>query len=148
MKKPILAFFLFMSMVCTAMAPPSNVLDIIVDSTPIISYEIGNYKPLIVGMYKYECNGIDTLVNKHEQAYGPLQIRQCLLDDYNKLNHTKYVLTDCFNYELAAKIFLYFTNHDKKGNLIPNKTWEHAAKDWNGSGPKTNNYWKEVKKLI
>jgi hypothetical protein len=129
------------------MAPPNGVITI-VEPTPIVYYSGEMYAPLIEALHQWEASKNDTLVNTREQAYGGLQIRQCRLDHYNALNGTNYVLTDCFDYELSKKIFLYFTNHDSNGNKIPDKSWEKAAKDWNGSGPMTIAYWEKVKKIL
>jgi hypothetical protein len=147
MKKSIIAFFLFMSVIGTASAPPYTSLSI---SAPTAIYfdDGGSYAPLINAMHIHEAGGSDTIVNELEQAYGGLQIRQCRIDHYNILNGTNYTLIDCFDFELSKKVFLYFTCHDSAGKHIPNKSWERAAKDWNGSGKATEIYWENVKQLI
>jgi hypothetical protein len=147
MKKLILAFFLFMSVIGTASAPPSNTMFIPIP-TPIIYFDGGSYAPLIDAMFTYEASR-DTLAhNDLEDAHGGLQIRQGRLTDYNICNGTNYTLEDCYNYEISKKIFLYFTNHTLSGKHIPYKTWEWAARDWNGSGRATEIYWENVKNLI
>lgn len=129
------------------MAPPSNVLYI--PSAPVIHYVENNlYGPLIDALFQHEASCNPFAHNDKEDAHGGLQIRQGRLDDFNKCNSTNYTLDDCYDFELSKRIFLYFTNHTLKGKLIPNKSWEKAAKDWNGSGPKTEIYWENVKNII
>lgn len=147
MKKLTLAFFLFMSITGTALAPPSNTM-YIPESKPILYMDAGSYTPLIDAMFTYEASRNPFAHNDLEDAHGGLQIRQGRLDDYNTCNGTNYTLDDCYNFELSKKIFLYFTNHTLSGKLIPYKTWEQAAKDWNGSGKATEIYWENVKNLI
>jgi hypothetical protein len=39
---------------------------------------------------------------------------------------------------------LYFTNHRlSDGKHIPHKSYEQAARDWNGSGVMTTIYWEK-----
>ena len=130
-----------------AMAPPSDTL-FIPETQPIVYYDGGYYQPLIRAIYLYESGCNPYAVNTTENAHGGFQIRQNRLDHYNKLNGTNYVLTDCYDLELSKKIFLYFTTHDSSGREIKPKSWEQAAKNWNGSGPMTETYWENVKNLI
>lgn len=147
MKKLLLTFLLFISVIGTATAPPSNSL--IIEKAPIIYFiDAGFYSPLVDAMFKYEATNDSLAYNPKEQAYGGLQIRPCRLEHYNTLNGTNHTMTDCFDFNFSKKVFLYFCNHDGNGNLIPWKSWEQAAKDWNGSGPKTAVYWENVKQLI
>jgi hypothetical protein len=147
MKKLLLTFSLFILTFCTAVAPPSGTI-FIPEATPIIYHDAGSYRPLIEALMHWESGHDPFALNRKEDAYGAFQIRAGKLEDYNKANGTNYILTDCYNLELSKKIFLYFTNHTLSGKPIPQKSWEHAAKDWNGSGPMTITYWEEVKKRI
>jgi hypothetical protein len=47
-----------------------------------------------------------------------------------------------FNYENSRKVFLYFAS------LIGPYDIEKIAKAWNGSGPKTEYYWKRIKEYL
>lgn len=147
MRKLLLTSLLFIFLFGTAMAPPSGVL-MIPMAYPIIHFDGGNYEPLMDAIYHYETHYNSLAVNSLEEAYGGFQIRQNRLNHYNKLNSTNYTLKDCFDLEVSRKIFLYFTNHNANGKPIQPKSWEQAAKNWNGGGPKTITYWNEVKKLI
>lgn len=111
-------------------------------------YDCGNYEPLIEALFIWEANEDPYAYNDLEGATGGLQIRQCRVDHYNYLTKSYYTLADCYDMNISKRIFMYFTNHDNSGNLIPYKSWEQAAKDWNGSGPMTETYWENVKKLL
>lgn len=126
----------------------SNALLIINTPRPIISFSHSKYMPLIEALFTYEASRNPMAHNDKEDAHGGLQLRQGRLDDYNNANDTHYTLEDCYDLNISKKIFIYFTNHTLKGKKIPDKSWEQAAKDWNGSGPKTEKYWENVKNLI
>ena len=68
---------------------------------------------------------------------GHFQIRQVRLDHYNRETGLNHVLNDCYDYELSREIFLYFAR---------GKTYEKAAREWNGHGKMTDEYWRKVKK--
>lgn len=138
-------------MINVSMAPPSNMLIVpeeVFRVPKILYYDAGFYSPLIDAMYMHESKRNTFAFNPKEDAHGGLQIRPCRLEHYNKLTNSTYTLEDCYNFEISKKIFLYFCNHDGSGKLIPWKTWEQAAKDWNGSGAMTLTYWEKVKQLI
>lgn len=90
------------------------------------------------------CNNPDT-INAAEQAYGPGQIRQVKLDDFNEAQGTEhsaqgrkeYTLEDCMDEKIARDIFMW---HCSRYNDA-----ETAARRWNGSGPMTDEYWKKIK---
>jgi hypothetical protein len=155
MKKLLLAFFLFISIMSTASAPPVGTL-YIPEEKPIICISCNGYLPLVNAIGKFETGNCDTVVNRsfiphtleREMSTGRLQIRPCRVNHFNKLTGKNYTINDMCNFEKAKEVFLYFTNHDGAGKRISPKSWERAAKDWNGSGPKTNTYWENVKKLI
>ena len=79
-------------------------------------------------------------INWEEMAYGPGQIRQCKLDEYNNANGTHYTLQDCFVEEISREIFMW---HCMKYNSI-----ETAVKRWNGSGPATEIYWNTISVML
>jgi hypothetical protein len=97
------------------------------------------YDPLIEAISIYESNKQDSALNVKENAIGRLQIRECRIKHYNQLTGKNYAHEDMYDFRKAREVFLYFA----KG-----KTYEQAAKSWNGSGPMTIQYWEKVKKLI
>ncbi len=116
---------------------PSSVCLVIEHRTPV-----NPYKQLINAIGKVETN-YDTLAyNPVEQAAGFFQIRPIRLEDYNKRTGSRYKMKDLFNYEISEKIFLYYAAMTDPHDL------EKIARKWNGSGAKTIEYWKRVKKQL
>lgn len=137
----LLLGILFSSLSIGSMDTPPELL--ILESDGIQSYE-----PLIRAIFIHESGGNQFAINTSEMAVGPGQVRQCRVDHYNKLMGTSYQLADFFSYELTREMFVYFTCHDGNGNEIEPKSYEMAARDWNGSGPMTIEYWNKVKTLL
>jgi len=115
---------------------------------------------LVNAIIKVESGGDDHAVgdkNLIQKAYGALQIRQPLVDDVNRLFHTKYKSIDCLgNRKLSLWLFdRYMEIYGK------DKTDEQKSRLWNG-GPSGLNiphnnakiekmlqeYWQKVKKFI
>ena len=100
---------------------------------------INIYDPLIKAIIQVEsCNG-KYLYNSKENAVGHFQIRQVRLDHYNRETGLNHALTDCYDYDVSREIFLYFAR---------GKSYERAAREWNGSGKMTDEYWRKVKKEL
>jgi hypothetical protein len=104
-----------------------------------ISYVESNYDALIEAIGYYESHNTDIIVNEKEQAYGRLQIRQCRVEHYNRLTGKSYTLKDMFDFKKSREVFLYFAE---------GKTYEQAAKSWNGSGPRTITYWDNITSIL
>ena len=145
---PIAVLLFFMNLQ-VAFCPNNNILTIPA-SSPIseVPMLISNYSTLIDAIFQHESGRNTEAYNAKENAVGGLQIRQCRLDHYNKLTGNNYTLNDMYNFEKAREVFIYFTNHDNSGKRIRNKSYEQAAKNWNGSGPMTELYWSSIKPLI
>lgn len=97
------------------------------------------YERLYTAIRKYESVDGKFLFNAKENAVGPVQIRQCKLDDYNRLTGKHYLLQDCYREDVSREIFFYFAT---------GKSYEQASKKWNGSGPMTEVYWNNIKNLL
>jgi hypothetical protein len=100
------------------------------------------YRVLInaIGMVE---TGFDTLAyNTVEEAAGFFQIRPIRLLDYNRRTGSNYQMKDMFDYYIAEKIFLYYAV-----NIGP-YNFEKIARNWNGSGAMTIEYWKKVKAFL
>jgi hypothetical protein len=84
----------------------------------------------------------DTTINRDEWAYGPGQIRQAKLDDFNKARALRlrsvpeYTLQDCLHESVAREIFMW--------HCMQYNDTELAVKRWNGSGPRAEEYLKKV----
>jgi hypothetical protein len=151
MKTILLAILLSFGLASQAFCPDNKVV-YIPEARPIIMIKpipVDNYGPLIDAMFQFEA-GRNTLAhNPKEEAYGGLQIRQGRLTDFNNCTGNNYTLNDMYDFNKAKEVFMYFTNHTLHGKPIPNKSWEEAAKNWNGSGPMTETYWAQgIKPLL
>lgn len=100
---------------------------------------ISGYEPLVRAVTWIESMDGLYVYNPAEEAVGWFQIRQCRVDHYNRLLGTSYVLEDFYDYALSRKMFLYFA---------AGKSFEQAARQWNGSGPMTIDYWNRIKVLL
>lgn len=128
--KKILLLITFLLLTINLLAPNEKVLYI--EERNAINY----YDPLIVAITWVESKHGLYIWNPEEEAVGQFQIRPIRVNDYNRRTNSNYKLEDFYDYELSKKMFLYFA---------AGKTYEQAAKDWNGSGKMTIEYWKKVK---
>lgn len=97
------------------------------------------YEKLISAVVKVESSGDNLAYNEIEEAFGAFQIRPIRVLDYNIRTGKNYKAEDCFSYELSREIFLYYA-------LITGfHDYESIARNWNGSGKKTLDYWKKIK---
>jgi hypothetical protein len=113
---------------------------------------------LIEALIAAESSGNDYAVgdeNLPNKAYGPLQIRQPYVDDYNRWHKTSYKAEDCLgNRPLSIKICKSYIDHYATAarlGRIP--TDEDKARIHNGgpSGWKKNStvkYWTTVKEYL
>lgn len=129
----ILLVIFFSLLTAGAAAPDLNVI-FIVKPDPINAYE-----RILMAVFHVECNGNLKAYNQLEEAKGPLQIRPIRLLDYNLRTGNKYLLDDCYDFNISKKIFMYYAL--KTG--YPN--YEVIAKNWNGSGKMTSDYWEKIK---
>lgn len=132
----------------TLFAPSSNAITLVEIEKPIKLSD--KFEPLAKAVFHWETRGsMDTLSYNHrEQAYGAFQIRPCRLEHYNRLTGKNYTLKDMYDYEKAKEVFIYFAIHDRRGRLTENRSLETVAKEWNGSGPMTIEYWKNVQEIL
>ena len=105
----------------------------------LVSEPIGAYDRLIKAVVLVESFGDTMAYNLTEEAVGAFQIRPIRLLDYNQRTGNNYTSEECYNYEISKKIFLYYA--DQIG--IPH--YETIARNWNGSGVTTLDYWERVK---
>lgn len=115
------------------------------DSNSMIVFQprpIQPFNELMVAIGMVETMGNVYAYNEIENAVGKFQIRQVRIDDYNRRTGSKYVLEDMFDSGLSEKVFLYFASQ------IGPYHFEKIARAWNGSGPKTESYWKRIKTYL
>lgn len=137
-----------------------SLLKKIVSITFLVLFAFKAYAPSSVSLYLFDTPSIepfrklinaigmvetkyDTMAyNPVEGAVGYFQIRPIRLKDYNKRTGSNYSINDMYNYKISEKIFLYYASQ------IGTYNFEQIAKNWNGSGKKTIQYWKRVKKYL
>jgi hypothetical protein len=100
------------------------------------------YEKLIRAVIQVESKGDTLAFNMIEEANGAFQIRPIRIRDYNQRTGNNYKLENCSNYELSKRIFLYYANR------IGFRNYESIARNWNGSGKTTSDYWEKVKKFL
>ena len=99
-----------------------------------------------------ESSGIDSAYNASEDAVGILQIRQCMVDDVNRILKRKnksnfYTYNDRWCRNKSSEMFEIFCDYY---NLT---TAEEMARCWNGgprgiNNPYTVKYWNKVEKEL
>jgi len=99
---------------------------------------VNPYLKLMYATAMVETMGNELAYNETENAVGIFQIRQIRVDDYNRLTGSNFSLEDMFDRENSEKVFLFFASQIGPYNL------EKIAKRWNGSGPRTEFYWKQI----
>jgi len=138
MKQIVLIAILVLFVYRVALCPSISGI-IIVKPEPIKPFE-----RLIYAINMVEA-GIDSIrfdtmaYNPVEEAAGAFQIRICRLEDYNRKTGKDYKPEDLFDYSISKEIFLFYTRGRSVYDL------ESIARSWNGSGPKTIEYWQKVK---
>lgn len=100
---------------------------------------INAYERLIRAVVMVESGGDFMAYNILEEATGAFQIRPIRLLDYNLRTGNDYKIEECYNFNLSREIFLYYAN------LIGIPHYETIARNWNGSGEATQEYWDKVK---
>ncbi|TAL61839.1 MAG: hypothetical protein EPN88_14300 [Bacteroidetes bacterium] len=135
LKKIIAIIFLF-TFAFNVFAPGNNTL-VIIDNPPVEPF-----RRLIQAIGIVETKGDTLAYNPVEKAVGYFQIRPIRLNDYNKRTHSRLSPHDLFDYNISEKIFLYYASK------IGPYDFQRIAREWNGSGKKTYQYWKEVKKNL
>jgi hypothetical protein len=127
-------FFLLLT---TRVLAPSITIGCILTAEPENPYD-----NLIRAVVQVESLGDTLAFNAKEEAIGAFQIRPIRILDYNRRTGSNYKLQNCINYELSKKIFLYYAHrtglHD----------YEKIARNWNGSGKNTLDYWEKIKKYL
>lgn len=134
--KKVLVIVLFLILSYRVFAPGHNAMVIAEPSG------INPYTNLMNAIATVETMGNPLAYNEVENAVGIFQIRQIRVDEYNRLTGSKHSLKDMFDRSVSEKVFLYFASQIGPYNL------EKIAKRWNGSGPRTELYWKRIRKIL
>ena len=116
-----------------APAPGLNVLYII---APV---PVDPFEKLVKAIVQVESLGNSLAYNPEEDAVGAFQIRPVRVLDYNQRTGKNIKIENCYSYETSKEIFLYYAR------LTGYPHYETIARNWNGSGEATTDYWKRVK---
>jgi len=108
----------------------------------VVGEPINIYKELINAIVMVESLGDTLAVNLAEEAYGAFQIRPIRLLDYYRRTGKNYKTEDCFNFEVSKEIFLYYAEN------MGYRDYQSIARNWNGSGKMTLDYWKKIRKYL
>jgi hypothetical protein len=102
---------------------------------------IAPYEAIIRAVTTVESANGKYLFNAKENAVGWFGIRPIRLRDYNKQTGKSYTLADCYDYEIAKSIFLFYATQfnpdDIKGICV----------SWNGKSL-YNRYYQKIKKVL
>ena len=93
---------------------------------------------VIEAIEKVESNGNPYAINIGENAKGSLQIREIMIDDYNRITNQNFPHDIAYNRAFAWLVAREIFYHYMKG--IENPTAKHLAFIWNGGG----SAWKRV----
>jgi len=126
--------FVFFSFLAIRASAPDIKVAYISSAEPVDAYA-----RLISAIVKVESAGDTLAYNLSEEAAGAFQIRPIRLLDYYQRTGIIHKLKDCHNFEISKEIFLYYAR------LIGYPDYETIARNWNGSGNATLDYWKKVK---
>ena len=127
-------------------------IDTLIWENEVWDYNITNTTNLLSAIIFVESSNNDSAYHKGEDAVGCLQIRQCMVDDVNRIlrrqkSTKKYLYQDRW---LRYKSIEMFDIYCKHYGLI---TSEEIARCWNG-GPRgmqnevTVGYWKKVENQL
>jgi len=130
--KSVLIVFLSLLFI-PAFAPDLKVV-YICSAEPIDAYD-----RLVKAIVQVESAGDTLAYNQSEEATGAFQIRPIRLLDYYQRTGVNYKIEDCYDYDISKAIFLYYARQ------TGHRDYETIARNWNGSGELTLDYWKKVK---
>jgi len=130
-------FVVVFSLICSGLFAPGNQTVAIA-----ASQAVNPYFNLLMAVAMVETLGNPLAYNEEENAVGLLQIRQVRIDDYNRRTGSNLALRQMYDVDLSIRVFMYYASLQSHKNL------EKIAKDWNGSGPMTELYWKRIKEYL
>ena len=97
------------------------------------------YERLVNAVVMVESAGDTLAFNQLEEAVGAFQIRQIRLLDYYQRTGINYTIEECYNFNISKEIFLYYARQTGY------QDYETIARNWNGSGNATLDYWEKIK---
>ena len=129
-----LMLILFLPFTFQSISPGNNCF-FILKASPICPYE-DIWKAICI----VETNADSTRYNPLEDAVGIAQIRDIKLREFNEGTGKNYRLEQMYSIEKSREVFMYHTT------LFQSEV--DIIKRWNGSGPKTDEYYKKVQAIL
>ncbi len=129
-----IVLIVFLSLLFIRASAPEMRVAYVCSTEPVDAYD-----RLIKAIVKVESAGDTLAYNLSEEAVGAFQIRPIRLLDYYQRTGIIYKLKDCYNFEISKEIFLYYARQTGYPD------YEMIARNWNGSGVATLDYWEKVK---
>ena len=127
-----------------------NVIDCLKHEIDTLHWEFESSTHLLSSIIQVESCNNDSAYRASEGAVGCLQIRQCMVNDINRIlkrqkSTLRFTYNDRWSRIKSIQMFSIYCNYY---NLTTN---EEIARCWNGgprgmNNPLTVNYWKKVKK--
>lgn len=138
-KFPFLKRILFIPLFLITLraAAPSYIVVYINDADPIKPFD-----RIIHAVLMVESSGDTLAFNLSEEAVGGLQIRPIRVLDYNQRTGKNIKVEDCYNFGVSKEIFIYYAR------LYGYRDYESIARNWNGSGKATLDYWGKIKSYL
>jgi hypothetical protein len=134
LKSVLIVFF---SLIAIRASAPDIKFVYICSTEPVDAYD-----RLIKAIVQVESKGDTLAYNLSEEAVGAFQIRPIRLLDYSQRTSNNYKIEDCYNFEISKEIFLYYARQTGYPD------YETIARNWNGSGNATLDYWEKVKSYL
>jgi hypothetical protein len=124
----------FILLLAIRVSAPEITVAFIWQGEPVYAYD-----RLIMAVVQVESAGDTLAYNLSEEAVGAFQIRPIRLLDYYQRTGINHKIEDCYNFEISKEIFLYYARQTGYPD------YETIARNWNGSGNITLDYWEKVK---
>lgn len=102
-------------------------------------------------MIAVESGGNPRAIGDHGEAYGVLQIHQCVIDDVNRISGLGYTMQDAFDAEKSKRICMIYLNH--WGYDRGHRSQEELVRIWNKGpegyrDPASIPHWLKVKREL
>jgi hypothetical protein len=113
-----------------------------------------NLLTLISALIMVESSGNDNAVGYTGNCYGCLQLKTIYIKDVNRIAGTSYTITEAFDRAKSIDMFRIYINHYATSKRLGHEpTFEDIARIHNGGpngwlDPRTDGYWKKVKKEL
>ena len=117
---------------------------------------------MLAAIMHVESGGTPSTIGKHGEV-GPLQIRQCVIDDVNRIYDQHYTKADARDAEkskeIAVKYLSWWVSKDRVNSLLKRDPkprdyvlcWNRGPLWWKAryvKGPERDRYWQAVRRVM